>query len=228
MSKALKDWTWGKRISTRSPNSEYDMNVVDELIPTRESLLSRLHDLADHDGWKEFFDTYWRLIYATARKSALTDAEAQDVVQETMLSVAKSMPSFKYEKTGSFKSWLLNLTRWRITDQVRKRQKQISRQDEGSGTRTEAVYGIPDPASPLEDAWDQEWEHNIINAAIDRVKRRVDGKQYQVFELYVVKKWPVSRISRSLKINRGRVYLAKHRIGNLIKKEITHLRSKPI
>jgi hypothetical protein len=30
---------------------------ADELIPTRQSLLSRLKDWQDRDGWKEFFDT---------------------------------------------------------------------------------------------------------------------------------------------------------------------------
>jgi len=35
----------------------------DELIPTRQSLLGRLKDWEDQASWREFFDTYWRLIY---------------------------------------------------------------------------------------------------------------------------------------------------------------------
>src|SRR5438105_3728019 len=93
----------------------------EELIPTRVTLLDRLKDWQD-PGWQEFFDTYWKLIYGVARQSALNDAEAQDVVQETMASVARHMPGFAYDPTiGSFKGWLLNMTRWRITDQLRKR-----------------------------------------------------------------------------------------------------------
>ena len=94
----------------------------DELIPTRQSLLSRLKNWEDTTSWQVFFDTYWRLIYGVARKAGLNDAEAQDVVQETVLSVAKQMPELKYNpKLGSFKSWLMQLTRWRITDQLRKK-----------------------------------------------------------------------------------------------------------
>src|SRR6185503_15772399 len=55
---------------------------TDSLLPTRRSLLSRLRDWQDDAGWREFFDTYWRLIYNVARKSGLADAEAQDVVQK--------------------------------------------------------------------------------------------------------------------------------------------------
>ena len=57
------------------------MDVSEELIPTRWSLLSRLKDAADAESWQEFFDIYWRLIYRAATKSGLTDAEAQEVVQ---------------------------------------------------------------------------------------------------------------------------------------------------
>ncbi|HEY3913650.1 MAG TPA: sigma factor, partial [Verrucomicrobiae bacterium] len=67
----------------------------DELIPTRATLLERMKDWGDQDCYQEFFDTYWRLIYGVARKGGLSDAEAQDVVQETMVSVAKQMPTFK-------------------------------------------------------------------------------------------------------------------------------------
>jgi hypothetical protein len=95
---------------------------MDELIPTRATLIQRLKDWQDQSSWQDFFDTYWKLIYGVALKGGLTAAEAQDVVQETMISVAKHMPTFEYDPAiGSFKTWLLNMTRWRITDQLRKR-----------------------------------------------------------------------------------------------------------
>ena len=67
----------------------------DELIPTRASLLGRLKDWQDQAGWQEFFDTYWKLIYGVAIKSGLTHPEAQDVVQETVMSVCKNMQNFR-------------------------------------------------------------------------------------------------------------------------------------
>ena len=93
-----------------------------EWAPTRSSLLERLRVWNDHETWRLLFETYWKLIYGVALKGGLTAAEAQDVVQETMISVAKHMPTFEYDPAiGSFKTWLLNMTRWRITDQLRKR-----------------------------------------------------------------------------------------------------------
>ena len=204
---------------------------ANDLIPTRQSLLSRLKDWNDQESWKVFFDTYWRLIYNAAVKAGLTDAEAQDVVQETVISVLKSLPKFEYDaEKGSFKTWLLRLTSWRVLDQLRKRQRHIEpKAATRTSTRTATIERVTDPVGmKLEAAWDDEWERNLMEAAIERVKRKVDPRQYQVFDLCVVREWSAARVARALKVNRGRVYLIKHRINNLIKKEIAHLRAKPI
>ena len=89
----------------------------DDSIPTRHSLLSRLKHWDDQESWRDFFDTYWKLIYGVAIKSGMSDVEAQEVVQETVIAVAKKIPEFKTDPAfGSFKAWLLHLTRWRIAD----------------------------------------------------------------------------------------------------------------
>ena len=94
----------------------------DASIATRASLLDRLRNVEDAPSWQRFFDTYWRLIYSVALKARLTETEAQEVVQETVISVARHLPQFRYDpKVCSFKTWMLRLTRWRIIDQLRKR-----------------------------------------------------------------------------------------------------------
>jgi RNA polymerase sigma-70 factor (ECF subfamily) len=142
----------------------------------------------------------------------------------------KSMPNFQYDaKKGSFKGWLLHLTRWRISDQFRKRQRGLEHLA-GNSRRpdeTATVERVPNPDGPeLEALWDEEWERNLVGAAIESVKRKVDPKQYQLFDLYVLKKWTVSKVAQTLSVNPGRVYLTKHRINRLIKKEIDYLRAK--
>ena len=88
---------------------------------------------------------------------------------------------------------------------------------------------IPDPGKPsLDQLWDEEWERNLLEAAIERVKRKVDPKQYQIFDFLVAKGWPVSRVARALHVSSGRVYLAKHRVAKLIKQEVAALRAKPL
>lgn len=200
-------------------------------IPTRRSLLSRLNDLGDDRSWRDFFDTYWKLIYGVSRKAGLSDAEAQDVVQEVVLGVAKKIKDLKYDASlGSFKGWLLNMTRWRILDQIEDRQPASRRKNpatEDEERRTATVDRIPDPKSlDLAAVWEHEWERNLIDAAMARVKKKVSAKQYQIFHCYVVKEWPVARVMKTLDVSRGQVYLAKHRVSPLVRKEIELLKDK--
>src|SRR5690349_20764222 len=123
---------------------------TEAFIPTRASLLSRLKNWDDQESWKDFFDTYWKMIYSVARRAGLNDTEAQDIVQETIVSVAKSMPQFKYDPTiGSFKGWLANVTRRRIIDRLRKRefQKDGERFPREERLRTSLAEEQVDPAS---------------------------------------------------------------------------------
>src|SRR6185503_12626155 len=84
-----------------------------------------LHDViqqGEKAKWKTFFDSYWKLIYDSARKAGLTDGEAQEVVQDVMIAVAQKTPNSGFNPAkGSFKGWLLHVTRWRISDKLRQR-----------------------------------------------------------------------------------------------------------
>jgi RNA polymerase sigma factor (sigma-70 family) len=208
-----------------------ETNQIQDLIPTRRTLLSRLKDWNDHENWRVFFDTYWKLIYRAAIQGGLTHTEAQDAVQETVISVMKNIPGFHYDaRRGSFKTWLLQLTRWRVIDQLRKRDTGFHLEPGRPATSTgmAATERTVNPWIELEAVWEREWETNLLEAAVERVKRKADPKQYQIFNLAVFKQWPVSKVARHLEISAARVYLAKHRIGKLVRKEVASLRDKPI
>lgn len=202
----------------------------DDSIPTRASLLNRLKDWTDHESWSDFFETYWRLIYNVAMRAGLSDTEAQDVVQETFVSVAKLMPDFIYNPAiGSFRGFLLKTTRWRIADQFRKRARDgsNSRVLPGEDAQTTALERIPDASGlSFEEIWKEEWEKNLSEAAMERVKRQVNPKHFQLFDLLVQKQWSVEEITSIMGVTKHQVYAAKSRIAALLKKEIDVLESK--
>jgi len=202
--------------------------LPDELIPTRASLIQRLKDWEDQASWQEFFDTYCRLIHGVAVKRGLTKAEAQDVLQETMISVAKHMPGFKYDPAiGSFKTWLLNMTRWRIADQVRKRLPLAAVQEASDGVLREefAGLGTANEVSPdLEKIWDAEWEKNLLEVAVGKARRRMDPQQYQIFDFYVNRAWTAEKVAKTLGVSVSQVYLAKHRVTEMITLEVERLK----
>ena len=204
--------------------------LAEDSIPTRYTLLSRLKNWEDQASWKDFFDTYWRLIYSVALKSGLTEAEAQDVVQETVISVAHDIHKFKRDRSlGSFKGWLRNLTRWRIADQFRKRTR--ARQGDDSTTAESVPWPdmaeIPDPAGDAgESIWDEEWQTNLLKAALASIKRHVKEEHFQIFDLYVLQQQPVKDVARTFGIHVGLVYLVKFRMSALLKKEVRRLEAQ--
>jgi RNA polymerase sigma factor (sigma-70 family) len=201
--------------------------LMEDPIPTRYTLLSRLEDRGDQDSWRDFFNTYWWLIYSVAIKSGLTEAEAQDVVQETVISVARDIHKFKRDRTlGSFKGWLRNITRWRIADQFRKRTCALRTDDTKTGEDLPRpdVEEIPDLAGEAaESVWNGEWQANLLKAALETIKRSVREEHYQIFDLYVLQQWPAQKAARALGVNVGLVYLVKYRISALLKREVRRL-----
>jgi RNA polymerase sigma-70 factor (ECF subfamily) len=211
-------------------------------IPTRQSLLARLKDLGDQKSWGEFFEAYWRLIHAAALKAGLTEVEAQEVVQEVMIAAAKKMPGFTYEPgKDSLKGWLLSVTRWKVADQFRKRQAMpapniasgapaVAREARAvpdDTARTSTVERVPDPASLALDAiWEGEWRENLVRAALERIKQRVNPAHYEMYHLHVVQGLSPRETARALGVSTAAVYLATHRVGRAVKKEISKLETK--
>ncbi len=194
---------------------------------TRKSLIARLDNWEDQKTWDEFYQTYWRLIYAVATRAGLRPEEAFDCVQETILSIAKQSKKKLYDpEQGSFKTWLMNMTRWRINDQFRKRKKDTAMNtgDWGDERKTAVIDRIEDPnGDVLERLWDVEWKKGIADAALARVKAQVSPKQYQIFDYYVVRQWDASKVQEKLNVSMAQVYLAKHRVGAVLKKELAKL-----
>jgi RNA polymerase sigma factor (sigma-70 family) len=199
----------------------------DDSLATRASLLARLTDWEDHGSWQEFFDQYWQLIYRVGLKAGLTEMEAQDAVQETVLAVAKNIKNFEYAPARcSFKTWLLLITRQRIIWQLRKRSPAPSPgcQSEDGTARTSTIDKIPDPNGvDLDAVWDEEWQKNRMAAALERVKPQVSPRQFQIFDLYVLQDWPVRDVARTLGISAAQVYIAKHRVSAVLRKEAKKL-----
>ena len=198
----------------------------DELLPTRRSLIERLRDLGDQPSWREFFETYWKLIYGAAIRAGLSDQEAEDVVQETVIGVARKMESFRYDPAVcSFKGWLMHVTRCRIADQFRRRRPQnVPLAEPRADTTAETTLNLHDPAADvLEGIWNEEWQKNLVDVAMDRVRRRANPEHYQIFHLHAVKGLGVRDVAKLTGASLPKVYVTYHRIAKMVKTEVRRL-----
>ena len=149
---------------------------------------------------------------------------------------------FRYDpKVCSFKTWMLRLTRWRIIDRIRRRECEAAglghRAHLGRGetppalgdatARTSTLDRVPDPAGiDLEKIWDEEWRQTTLTAAMEAVRQRIKPEQFQMFQLYAIQGMPVTQVARMVGVSVGSVYLAKYRVGALIRQEVKRLDSE--
>lgn len=202
----------------------------DHWAKTRTTLLERLKDWQDDASWREFFDLYGRLIYHFAVKSGLGDSDAEDVVQETVIKAAKHLREHRYDRQkGSFKSWLLTITRSQIIDHWRRvsRNQAVFTPPPRTGSETDFIGRQPDPASlRMDEFWEQEWQRTLLEAATRRVKQRVNPEHYQIFDCFVHKEWPIAEIASKLDVKPEQVKVIKHRVSVKIKEEVRRLQQE--
>jgi RNA polymerase sigma factor (sigma-70 family) len=195
-------------------------------------LLKRLANWEDNASWHAFFETYWRLIYGFAVRRGLSHEEAQEVVQETVVAVAKSIGNFKYDpQVCAFKTWLLSVTRSKVADQFARRARHAN--STAPPHEDAANSDMPETADKLQmeqwdKVWEDEWQKNLMETAIRRVKEGVSIEQYQMFDLFVLKEWPARDVAKALGVTTAHVYVAKHRISKLIRNEVEALKSRPL
>lgn len=203
--------------------------------PTRASLVAGLQAGAE-DRWQEFFQLYGPMIRRFALKAGCTETEADEVVQETAIGVARHLPEYRYEPAlCRFKTWLLNQTAWRVKDQLKKRHRQEAWIGHGGEVgqrpaaaddtaRTATIERVADPkADELGQLWDEEWRDNLLAAALRQVKGQFSDRQFQMFDLNVLKEWPAGEVAQSLGVSLASVYLAKHRVSAAVKREVARL-----
>jgi RNA polymerase sigma factor (sigma-70 family) len=192
-------------------------------LQTRHSLIERVKDPGDQKSWNEFFGIYSPLLYNVARRSGLSEADAEDAVQETFLTVAKSLPLFHYDPAlGSFKGWLKQVARSRIVDRWRRERKHW----EGSQSldRQESEGDLAEHASSAFDAlWDEQWEQDLLAAAQERVRAKVNARHYQIFQLCVIKGSSVAAVAKLLQLRLHQVYFARAKVIKLIQAEVKRL-----
>ena len=197
------------------------------LLETRSSLIQRLKATINGQSWEEFFQTYWQLIYNVARRSGLSEADAQDVVQETVLKVHNSMDKFEYNrKRGSFKGWLRTVTRSRLAEHFKKQQRRpgTSRPVDESADIINSM-AAPEGAE-LERIWDEEWHRNLIQAALSRTKKLTSPKQFQIFKCHYIDEWTVKETCQTLGVNAAQIYMAKQRVGKIFKEAVESLQDQ--
>jgi RNA polymerase sigma-70 factor (ECF subfamily) len=178
---------------------------------TRASLLLRLRDSQDHEAWMEFVSLYEPVIYRLLRRHGLQDADAQEVMQDLLMAVSRSIDRWDPAKErGSFRGWLRQVARNLVINWLKQRQR---RETAAGGSDILAMLnGLPGDSGPESAEFEQELRRALLQRAAEEVRAEVQPATWQAFwETGVVGTSPADA-AQKLGMTAGAVRVAKCRV----------------
>jgi len=191
---------------------------------TRVSLLTRIKDGSDVDAWREFVQLYGPVVYGFARKRGLQDADAADLMQEVLRSVARNADKMEYDpRRGTFRGWLYTVTRNKIYNFLSsQRNRPKGTGDTGAQERLDS---IPDRVNDREDDWELEYQRQLSAKAMELVKPEFQANTWKAFWGTAVEGRAAQEVGAELKMTPGAVYVAKSRVLARLRDEVQKMQA---
>ena len=174
---------------------------------TRLSVLEGIKDPANQPGWERFFNMYAGYVYSIARSRGLNDADANDVLSRVMSGIVGNVDKYDPAR-GRFRSWLYNLTIWRI--------KNVWRANHARPEIPVDIDALPVVAdnTPVTDD-EAEWRGAVTDEALRRLQGLVNPTHFAIFHASVIEELDVDSIRRLYGVSRDNIYQIRKRIkGN--------------
>jgi len=178
---------------------------------TRQTLLLKIRDTGDSRSWSEFVEIYTPLLYNYFMARGLNDADAADLGQEVMRSVAKAISRFDYDsEQGSFRSWLYTIARNQLNNLFKKSARQPK--NAGQTELSNVVNKLEDEEGNMEAYWELEHRRRMFEWAATQIRSNYETQTWEAFERLALRNEDPSAVAKSLNMNLGTVYVAKSRI----------------
>jgi RNA polymerase sigma factor (sigma-70 family) len=183
---------------------------------TRASLLVRLGDARDAPAWSQFVAIYAPLVHGYARKQGLQDADAADVTQEVLRTLAGALRRGAYDAgRGAFRSWLFAVVRNELKTFWGRRARQV----QGSGDSATLAVLEAEPA-PEVDLWDLEYRKHVFAWAAEEVRGAVEPNTWQAFWQTAALGKQAQDVARGLGMTVAAVYMARSRVQARLKEAV--------
>jgi RNA polymerase sigma-70 factor (ECF subfamily) len=173
-------------------------------------LLLALKDQANDQAWTALCARYRPVLISFARRLGLSELDAQDAAQDSLLAFACAYRSGSYNRSrGRLRAWLFTIASNKVRDIQRKlcRQPHKALGDELPG----GVELIPDDHA-MSHAWESHWQRAILDACLEEVARHVEPATLQAFKLYVLEERDIDEVGARLNMTRNAVFKAQRRV----------------
>lgn len=188
---------------------------------TRLTLIARARDPKDEGAWMEFVEYYKDFIDLVILKLGLKGAESDDLTQETLLSIWKTLPQFQYDQDkAKFRTWLSRIIKNKLIDHYRKRNTQEKLKQ---GFSEEQAHDTELSSSEIDQLIEKEWEVQLIKTGLKRIAKNYSPQSLEVFQM-AMNGMSDTEIAEELDMQPNSVNKLKNRIKKKLSAEIESLR----
>lgn len=183
---------------------------------TRQSLLLRAQ-ASDDNAWTDLTALYRPLILGWLHRQGVPPSELDDVCQEVLLTVVKSLPGFRHcGRLGAFRAWLRTIVIQRICNYWRARNRHTA---QGGPEAADALSRLEDPNSDLNRRWDEEHDRFVLHSLLDLLQQEFEPATMRAFRRQAVDGVASAEVARELGMSVAAVYAAKSRVLQRLRQE---------
>lgn len=177
----------------------------------------RLKQADASDAWERFCRVYGPPIIRYCRKLGLSEADAADALQESLLVLMRLLPKFDYDPArGKFRNYLLTIVhRQSLAILRRNARRQAAPLDD---TERDA-----ERAEAEED--DTRWQEALLDEAWFQLKSsgRLKAATISAFEAYAIRGEKVEDVAKKHGLSANTVYQIKNRVIALLRQEVRQM-----
>ena len=179
---------------------------------TRSSVLKAVADTENEAAWNRFFDLYAGFVYSIARSKGLKPEDADDIVQIVFCDLARTMPTFSYDREkGRFRSYLAGLVSWRVMDRLRSGKRDAE-------LKADFLEEVKSAGADGDDAFaEREWQAAAMEEALRRMRPDVRPEHYAAFIASAVEGQDTETVSKLYGISSDNLYQIRKRLTAKLK-----------
>lgn len=179
------------------------------MIVTQHSLVARLKEHPCDSDWEKFYRLYEKPVLAVAAAKGLSEADCQDVLQETMVRMCRHGFA-RYDPTRRFTPFLFGIAKDCAIDALRRRARRSSREVPIDASDTLSHNPQKDPADRTmgpADAAEAQGQLALVGVALDFLleQQTFAPRTVQMFKALVFEQRNPIDVAKTFATSRGNV-----------------------
>ncbi len=176
---------------------------------TRPSLILRVQDRENEDGWTEFVGLYQPMLVRFAIREGLSESDADDVAQDILVKLLRLMPEFQLDPAKRFRGWLSRMVycgvmTWHRQRQGKERVHEAIREDE----LKRQLLNAGEPSQE----WCSDHRRRVLAYAMEQVHSRCTPVKWNCFVQHILLRRPAAEVAHELGIKENLAFVNASRV----------------